>query len=296
MMIYLNAASQGVLWGIMGIGLYLTFRILRFADLTSEVSFTMGASVAVSLAAMGVNPFIATIAALFAGMIAGLVTGLLMTIFDIPSLLAGIITLTGFYSINLRIMGKPNVSLRNITTIYESLSVFMQTDLVQRTFIGLLTVLLVVAFLSFFFKTDFGQAVIATGDNEIMANALGISTTSMKRFALLLANGIIGLAGALVAQDNGYADISMGNGTVVVALSSIVIGEVIFKNLTLPLRLLSIVLGAVIYRLILVFVLQLGFNANDFKLISATVLAIFLAMPSITKRLRQNHNKGGAKV
>lgn len=292
MMIYFNAMSQGILWGIMGIGLYITFRILRFADLTSEVAFTMGASVAVALATNGVNPFIATLVAILGGMFAGYVTGLLMTLFDIPSLLAGIITLTGFYSINLRIMGKPNVSLRGVSTIYESLESLLATNLFQRSFIGLVTVFVVVLLLSYFFKTDFGQSVIATGDNEIMANALGIRTPKTKRFALVLANGIIGLAGALIAQDNGYADISMGTGTVVVALSSIVIGEVLLKNLTLPLRLISIVIGSIIYRLILVFVLQLGFNANDFKLISAFVLAIFLALPSITNRFK-SLKKGG---
>lgn len=286
MTIYLNAMSQGLLWGIMGIGLYITFRILRFADLTSEASFTMGASVAVALATQGVNPYIATLVAIFGGMFAGYVTGLLMTLFDIPSLLAGIITLTGFYSINLRVMGKPNVSLRGVQTVYRALEEFSTNSLIQRTVIAVLMIAIVVGLLAHFFNTDFGQAVIATGDNEIMANSLGITTTRMKRFALVLANGIIGLSGALVAQDNGFADISMGTGTVVVALSSIVIGEVIFKNLTLPLRLLSIVLGSVLYRLILVFVLQLGLNANDFRLISATVLAIFLAFPSISKKLK----------
>ncbi|MDT2767528.1 ABC transporter substrate binding protein [Globicatella sulfidifaciens] len=292
--IYFNAMSQGILWGIMGIGLYITFRILRFADLTSEVSFTMGASVAVALASSGVHPLVATVIAILGGMVAGYVTGLLMTLFDIPSLLAGIITLTGFYSINLRIMGKPNVSFRGLSTIYDTLSGLFASDILQRTLIGLATVGIVILLLALFFKTDFGQAVIATGDNEIMADALGISTARMKRFALVLANGIIGLSGALIAQDNGYADISMGVGTVVVALSSIVIGEVLLKNLTLPLRLLSIVAGSIVYRLILVYVLQLGFNANDFKLISATVLAIFLALPSISKRFK-NLKKGGAQ-
>ncbi|MBD3948238.1 ABC transporter permease [Tuanshanicoccus lijuaniae] len=296
MTIYLNAMSQGVLWGIMGIGLYITFRILRFADLTSEASFTMGVSVAVSLITQGVSPILATVAAIFGGMLTGYVTGLLMTLFDIPSLLAGIITLTGFYSINLRIMGKPNVSLRRLATIYdEGIATLFQSTLVQRTVIGLMIVMIVVLLLSFFFRTDLGQAMIATGDNEIMAKSLGIKTASMKRFALVLANGIIGLAGALVAQDNSFGDISMGTGTVVVALSSIVIGEVLLKQLTMPLRLLAIVLGSVIYRVILVFVLQLGFNANDFRLISAIVLAIFLAFPTISISVRQAiSTKGGA--
>lgn len=283
---YLNAVSQGVLWGIMGIGLYITFRILRFADLTAEAAFTMGASVAVFLSIEGVHPFIATLAAIGGGMLAGLVTGILMTYFDIPSLLAGIITLTGFYSINLRVMGKPNLSLRNVTTLFQSLSLWLTTPLAQRTLIGLIFVLMIITLLGIFFKTDFGQSVIATGDNEVMAESLGINTKGMKIFALILSNGIIGLSGALVAQDNGFSDISMGTGTVVIALSAIVIGEILFKNATLIQRLVAIVIGAILYRLILVFVLQLGFNANDFRLISASILALFLAIPTLKKKMK----------
>lgn len=291
MTIYLNAMSQGLLWGIMGIGLYITFRILRFADLTSEASFTMGASVAVALASQGVNPTIATLAAIIGGMLAGLVTGFLMTFFDIPSLLAGIITLTGFYSINLRVMGKPNVSFRGTTTIYQTLETYLSTPLGQRTVVGLFVALLVIGLLTYFFTTDFGQAVIATGDNEVMANSLGIATNVMKIVALVIANGIIGLAGALVAQDTGFSDVSMGTGTVVTALSAIVIGEVFFRNATLVQRLFAILLGAIVYRLILVLVLRLGFNANDFRLISALVLAIFLALPALKNKL--SFTKGG---
>lgn len=284
MTIYLNAISQGLLWGIMGIGLYITFRILRFADLTAEASFLMGASVSVALAVQGLHPVLATLAAVGGGMLAGLVTGLLMTVFNIPSLLSGIITLTGFYSINLRIMGKPNVSFRGSQTIYQVLEHIFETPLGQRSLIGIVSALLVIGFLSYFFKTDLGQAVIATGDNEVMADALGIHTRGMKIFALVLSNGIIGLAGALVAQDTGFSDMSMGTGTVVTALSAIVIGEVLLRDATLVKRLFAIIIGAILYRLILVAVLRLGFNSNDFRLISATVLAIFLALPTIKSK------------
>lgn len=289
MTIYLSAISQGFLWGIMGIGLYITFRILRFADLTAEASFTMGAAIAVSLAVEGVHPMIATLSAVLGGMGAGLITGFLMTYFDIPSLLAGIITLTAFYSINLRVMGKPNLSLRNVSTLFQSISKWVTTPIAQRSFIGILFLVIMISLLGLFFKTDLGQAVIATGDNEVMAYSLGINTKGMKIFALVLSNGIIGMSGALVAQDNGVADISMGSGTVVIALSAIVIGEILFKNATLIQRLVAIVIGAVVYRIILVLVLQLGFNANDFRLISATILALFLAVPALQQRL-----KGGA--
>ncbi|MGO4941496.1 ABC transporter permease [Ruoffia tabacinasalis] len=294
MSIYFSAVYQGILWGIMGLGLYISFRILRFADLTSEASFTLGAASAVTLITMGVNPIIATFASIITGMLAGLVTGLLTTYFDIPALLASIISLTGFYSINLRVMGSPNLSLRGFDTIYSYLSEVIESVQYQRAIVGLIVVLLVILFMTYLFKTDLGQAIIATGDNEIMAASFGIKTSTMKRLALMFANGFIALSGALVAQDNGFSDVQMGTGTVVVAMSSIVIGEVIFrKQMKLSGRFISIVVGSVIYRLIIVFVLQLGFNPNDFRLISALVLAIFLALPAISKKMGLNKAKLG---
>ncbi|MFL2128137.1 ABC transporter permease [Ruoffia sp. FAM 26255] len=294
MSIYFSAVYQGILWGIMGLGLYISFRILRFADLTSEASFTLGAASAVTLITMGVNPIIATFASIITGMLAGLVTGLLTTYFDIPALLASIISLTGFYSINLRVMGSPNLSLRGFDTIYSYLSEVIESVQYQRAIVGLIVVLLVILFMTYLFKTDLGQAIIATGDNEIMAASFGIKTNTMKRLALMFANGFIALSGALVAQDNGFSDVQMGTGTVVVAMSSIVIGEVIFrKQMKLSGRFISIVVGSVIYRLIIVFVLQLGFNPNDFRLISALVLAIFLALPAISKKMGLNKAKLG---
>ncbi|MGO3201602.1 MAG: ABC transporter permease [Ruoffia tabacinasalis] len=294
MSIYFSAVYQGILWGIMGLGLYISFRILRFADLTSEASFTLGAASAVTLITMGVNPIIATFASIITGMLAGLVTGLLTTYFDIPALLASIISLTGFYSINLRVMGSPNLSLRGFDTIYSYLSEVIDSVQYQRAIVGLIVVLLVILFMTYLFKTDLGQAIIATGDNEIMAASFGIKTNTMKRLALMFANGFIALSGALVAQDNGFSDVQMGTGTVVVAMSSIVIGEVIFrKQMKLSGRFISIVVGSVIYRLIIVFVLQLGFNPNDFRLISALVLAIFLALPAISKKMGLNKAKLG---
>ncbi|MGO1491646.1 MAG: ABC transporter permease [Ruoffia tabacinasalis] len=294
MSIYFSAVYQGILWGIMGLGLYISFRILRFADLTSEASFTLGAASAVTLITMGVNPIIATFASIITGMLAGLVTGLLTTYFDIPALLASIISLTGFYSINLRVMGSPNLSLRGFDTIYSYLSEVVESVQYQRAIVGLIVVLLVILFMTYLFKTDLGQAIIATGDNEIMAASFGIKTNTMKRLALMFANGFIALSGALVAQDNGFSDVQTGTGTVVVAMSSIVIGEVIFrKQMKLSGRFISIVVGSVIYRLIIVFVLQLGFNPNDFRLISALVLAIFLALPAISKKMGLNKAKLG---
>lgn len=287
MTIYLSAIYQGVLWSIMGLGLYISFRILRFADLTSEASFTMGAATAVTLITLGVHPFIATLASIITGMITGFITGALTTYFEIPGLLASIITLTAFYSINLRVMGSPNLSLRGFDTLYSIISPLIESMQTQRFIIGIIFTLIVIAFMSFLFRTDLGQAIIATGDNEIMAGSLGIKTDQMKRLALMFANGFIALSGALVSQDNGFSDIQMGSGTVVVAMASIVIGEVLFRRqLSLPYRFVSIVVGSIIYRVIIVFVLRLGFNPTDFKLISAFILALFLAFPVVSKKLK----------
>lgn len=285
MSIYISAMTQGILWSIMGIGLFISFRILRFADLTSEVAFTIGAATSVTAITHHVHPIVATLIAIIAGMIAGLITGILMTYFDIPSLLAGIITLTGLYSINLRIMGRANLSLRGFETVFDLWSTHAN---LQRFVVGIFCVMLCVVTLSFFFKTDLGQAMIATGDNEVMAHSLGISTSRMKCLALMLSNGMIGLSGAILAQSDGRADISMGAGTVIVGLASIIMGELFFRRqMKISGRLITIVIGAILYRTLLVFVLQLGFEPSDFKLISATLLAVFLALPGMKRRFNK---------
>ncbi|EPH12748.1 ABC transporter permease [Facklamia hominis] len=292
MALYYSACIQGILWSLMGMGLYISFRILGFADLTSEASFTLGAGVAAILIQSGYSPLLATLLAIGAGMLAGLVTGWLTTFLAIPGLLASIITMTGLYSVSLRVMGQPNLSLRGSETLFSLLEQLIPSSDLARLVLGLIFVLLVVAMLSLLFKMDLGQALVATGDNRIMADSLGINTHRMLRLALMLSNGLIALSGALVAQDNGFADIQLGNGTVVIAFSAIVIGEVIFRQqLSLTKRLMTVVLGAVIYRLILVAVLQLGFNANDFRFLSAFVLVLFLAGPNLIKRYFRQ--KGG---
>lgn len=292
MALYYSACIQGILWSLMGMGLYISFRILGFADLTSEASFTLGAGVAAILIQSGYSPLLATLLAIGAGMLAGLVTGWLTTFLAIPGLLASIITMTGLYSVSLRVMGQPNLSLRGSETLFSLMEQVVASSDLARLVLGLVFALVVVAMLSLLFKTDLGQALVATGDNWIMADSLGINTHRMLRLALMLSNGLIALSGALVAQDNGFADIQLGNGTVVIAFSAIVIGEVIFRQqLSLTKRLMTVVLGAIIYRLILVAVLQLGFNANDFRFLSAFVLVLFLAGPNLIKRYFRQ--KGG---
>lgn len=283
MNLIVSAIGQGLLWALLGLGLYLTFRILNFADMTVEGTFPLGAAVAVANLAHGMSPYLATFLALLVGMIAGLVTGLLYTKGKIPILLAGILTMTAIYSINLRIMGGSNISLIGKKTLLNNEFLKSLPQYFNSVVLGVIVVVIITGILVFFLNTDFGQAFIATGDNPKMAKSLGIYTDSMIIIGLMLSNGIVALCGALIAQNNGYADINMGIGTIVIALASIIIGEVAFGELTLNQRLVAVTLGSIIYRLILLAVLQLGFSANDLNLISSIVLALCMMLPQLEK-------------
>lgn len=285
MNLIVSSIGQGLLWALLGLGLYLTFRILDFADMTVEGTFPLGAASAVAAITHGVNPFVATLIAIGAGMIAGLITGLLYTKGKIPSLLAGILTMTAAYSVNLRIMGKSNVSLLGQQTLFSG--DFMQglPQYFDSVLLGVIVIAIVTVLLIFFLATDYGQAFIATGDNPTMAKSLGIHTDTMVIVGLMVSNGMVGLCGALIAQNNGYADINMGIGTIVIALASIIIGEVAFGELTLNQRLVAVTLGSIIYRIILLAVLQLGFSANDLNLISSVVLAICMMLPQLEEHV-----------
>ena len=288
-----SAIGQGLLWALLGIGLYLTFRILNFADMTVEGTFPLGAAVAVTAITHGISPLGATVLAALAGMAAGLITGLLCTKAKIDSLLAGILTMTAAYSVNLRIMGKSNVSLLGKQTLLTPLRNLPQYF--DSVFLGLIVILIITAGLIFFLQTDFGQAFIATGDNPVMAKSLGIKTDLMVIIGLMLSNALVGLCGALIAQSNGYADINMGIGTIVIALASIIIWEVAFGDLTLNQRLVAVTLGSIIYRLILLAVLQLGFSTNDLNLISSIVLALCMMLPRLNNvlHIKEPFVKGG---
>lgn len=283
MNLIVSAIGQGLLWALLGLGLYLTFRILNFADMTVEGTFPLGAAVAVANLAHGMSPYLATFLALLAGMLAGVVTGLLYTKGKIPILLAGILTMTAIYSINLRIMGGSNISLIGKKTLLNNEFLKSLPQYFNSVVLGVIVVVIITGILVFFLNTDFGQAFIATGDNPKMAKSLGIYTDSMIIIGLMLSNGIVALCGALIAQNNGYADINMGIGTIVIALASIIIGEVAFGELTLNQRLVAVTLGSIIYRLILLAVLQLGFSANDLNLISSIVLALCMMLPQLEK-------------
>lgn len=286
MNLIVSAIGQGFLWGLLGLGLFLSFRIMNTTDMTVEGTFPLGAAVSVSLIVQGTNPFLATLAAFGAGALAGLVTALLITKGNIPSLLAGILTMTGIYSIDLMVMGKSNVSLLGKKTIYSLAFLQKLPQYFDSVVAGTILMVLVTCDLIWFLSTDFGQAFIATGDNPQMAKSQGISPQQMTVAGLMISNGLVGLCGAVVAQSNGYADVNMGMGTIVIALASIIISEVVFRNLGLASRLFAVSLGSSIYRLLLLAVLQVGLSSNNLNLISSLVLAACMMLPQVEEKLR----------
>ncbi|WP_157455541.1 ABC transporter permease [Carnobacterium maltaromaticum] len=284
--ILLSSVSQGLLWSIMAIGVYLTYRILDIADLTAEASFPLGAAICASQIVAGMSPVLATLLGLVGGMVAGLVSGLLHTKLKIPALLTGILTMTALYSINLRIMGQANVSLLGKETVMRMLTTMGMDSQMAVLAVGGIFVAIVIIFLYLFFSTEIGLAIHATGDNNEMSEANGINTDTMKIMGYMISNGLIALSGALMAQNNGYADISMGVGTIVIGLASIIISEVIFNNVSFVKRLFVIIIGSIIYRLIIAGVLELGVAPTDLKLFSAIILTICLASPLLRSKLR----------
>lgn len=263
----LSTINQGLLWAILGLGIFMTFRILNFPDMTTEGSFPLGGAVAVTLITQGVNPVIATFVAFLAGCVAGLVTGLLYTKGKIPTLLAGILVMTSCNSVMLMIMGRANLGL-------------LGADKLKSTWISVSAVLLVLMLIFYFLNTNLGQAFIATGDNVEMAQSFGINTGRMEVLGLVVSNGVIALSGALISQNDGYADVSKGIGVIVIGLASIIIGEVFFGNVSLFERLFAIVIGSIFYQFLILAVIKLGFNTNYLKLFSAIVLAICLIIPT----------------
>ena len=287
MNILVSAIGQGLLWATLGIGLFLTFRILDFPDMTVEGTFPLGAATAVTLISNGMNPGLASLIAAGAGALAGLVTGLIYTKGKVPILLAGILTMTAVYSINLRIMGQANRSLLGKGTLFSADFLDFLPKNFPTVVVGLVIIVVVTAATAIFLQTELGQAFIVTGDNRAMARSLGVNTDNMTIMGLMISNGLIGLGGALVAQNNGFADVNMGIGIIVVALASIIIGEVVFTDqMSLTDRLVTIVIGSVLYRFVLVIVLYLGFNANDLNLFSAVVLGIAFTLPQLRKVLK----------
>lgn len=273
-----GAAAQGIIWGIMAIGVYITFRVLDIADLTVDGSFGTGGAVLVMCTISGMNIYLAMLLAFLAGCLAGLATGIFHTVFGIPAILAGILTQLALYSINLRILGgKANqtVSARNYKLIVSL------GEINKSLIVGLVFSVVIIAILYWFFGTELGHSIRATGNNQAMARANGINTNINKIIGLMLSNGLVALAGALLSQYQGFADVNMGRGAIVIGLAAVIIGEVVlgkvFKNFAL--RLFACVVGGIIYYIVITIVLRLGLNANDLKLFSALVVAMFLGVP-----------------
>lgn len=285
-----GALSQGVLWGVMVLGVYITFRLLDIADMTCDGSFSLGGCVcAVLIVNFDVNPVVAMLIAILAGALAGCVTGLLHTVFEIPAILAGILTQYSLWSINLRIMGgKSNVPLLKSETIFSGL--VEMTGLRNATvalLVGIVLAVAVVVILYWFFGTELGASLRATGNNEHMIRALGADTKKTKLLALMIANGLVALSGALVCQSQKYADINMGTGAIVIGLASIVIGEVLFGRFkSFYMKLTSAIVGCCMYFLIRAVVLWLGLDPNDMKLLSAIIVALALATPVAVAKYR----------
>lgn len=284
-----GATSQGILWGIMALGVYVTFRVLNIADLTVDGSFATGGAVCAIFIVNGMHPVLAIIFAMLAGFLAGLITGLLIAKFEIPAILAGILTQIGLYSINLRIMGRSNLPLLQNGTIFKSISEMTGLSTVHATLlVGVIVCAIVIAVLYWFFGTEIGSAIRATGNNEKMVSALGVNIRTTKILGLMLSNGLVALSGALVTQSQGYADVKMGTGAIVIGLASIVIGEVIFgSKRSFITRLISIVVGSIIYRIIIAIVLQMGLNTDDLKLLTAVLVAVSLALPVLFNKQKQ---------
>lgn len=281
----LSTVSQGLLWAIMALGVFLTFRVLDIADLSVEGTFPLGAAVAATLIDAGHSVWFAMLIALIAGCIGGTVTALLTTKLKIPALLSGILTMIGLYSVNLMIMGKANVPLLRAETVFTlTENLFGVSSVVATLIVGLVATVIVGAIMYWFFGTVLGTAIRATGCNPQMARAQGINTNVMVILGLLISNSLVALSGALVAQSNGFADVGMGTGTIVIGLASVIIGEVLFGTRSFKNWLISVVLGSVVYRAVIAIVLELGMPPNDLKLFTAVLVAIALSLPLIKNK------------
>lgn len=276
-----GAVSLGLLWAVMTIGVYITYRILNIADLTVEGSIALGAAIAAQAIVSGANPYIASFISILGGMAAGLVTGILHTMLKIPALLSGILTMIALYSVNLRVLGKANLSLLRMETVYTALEKLGIESSWSVIIFGLISVALVIGFLYWFFGTELGCAIRATGNNPRMVRAQGINTNNMIILGLIISNGLVALSGALIAQYQSFSDVQMGTGSIVIGLASVIIGEVLFGKRSFLMRFVSIAFGAITYRIIIAFVLKLGMHSNDLKLFTAITVALALALPMI---------------
>ena len=300
-----SAVAQGLLWGLMALGVYITFRLLDIADLTVDGSFAVGGAVTVMLMMAGLPAWLATILAMLVGIVTGICTGFLHTKLGIPAILAGILTQFALYSVNLRIMGQSNrtASVRNFGMIFDSKTHgkgFLMSSLYiqEALLVGVIIAAIAIALFYWYFGTERGSAIRAVGSNAAMARAQGININSMKMIGLALSNGIVALAGGLMTQFQGTADVNMGRGAVVIGLAAIIIGEVLCdaifkKGCNFAVRLCFIVLGGVLYYIAMTVILWLRLDPNDLKLFTAIIVAIFLAVPNLQASSRNSFKRAG---
>lgn len=298
-----SSFSQGAVWAVMAIGVYITFRLLDIADLSAEGVFPLGGAIAAILITNGVNPFLATIAAFFGGGLAGLLAGWIHTKLNIAPLLTGILLQTGLYSINLHVMGgRSNLALLGQETIYTPIAEMLDLGKNESVIaLALIVLAIIITVLVLFLHTEIGLSLRSTGDNPRMSEANGINTNRMKTLGYMIGNGLIALAGAMIAQKDGFADIGMGIGTIVIGLASIIVSEVLLPNKSIGLRLASILLGSFVYRLIIDFILNqswIDIRPTDLRLFSAILLGFVLYFPEIQKyfnKRKKNATTGGAR-
>ena len=278
-----GAAAQGLIWGIMAIGVYITFRILDIADLTVDGTLCTGGAVCIMMMLSGHNVWVSMLVATGAGLLAGLATGIFHTFMGIPAILAGILTQLSLYSVNLKILGKANQAINvDKFNLLVSLRRVKGVSLTQNTlFIVAIMIVILIAILYWFFGTELGCSLRATGCNPSMSRAQGINTDRNKVLALMLSNGLVALSGALLTQYQGFADINMGRGSIVIGLAAVIIGEAIFSRIfrNFALKLLSVVFGSILYYLVLQVVIWMGIDTDLLKMLSALVVALFLAFP-----------------
>ena len=292
-----GAAAQGLIWGIMAIGVYITFRILDIADLTVDGTLCTGGAVCIMMMLSGHNVWVSMLAATGAGLLAGLATGIFHTFMGIPAILAGILTQLSLYSVNLKIMGKANQAINvDKFNLLVSLRRVKGVALTQNTlFIVAIMIVILIAVLYWFFGTELGCSLRATGCNPSMSRAQGINTDRNKVLGLMLSNGLVALSGALLTQYQGFADINMGRGSIVIGLAAVIIGEAIFSRIfrNFALKLLSVVFGSILYYLVLQIVIWMGIDTDLLKMLSALVVALFLAFPYWKGKYFTKAKKGG---
>ncbi len=293
-----GVAAQGLIWGIMAIGVYITYKILDVADLTVDGTMCTGGAVYIMLTMAGLPWPAALLGAFLAGLLAGLATGVFHTLCGIPAILAGILTQLALYSVNLRIMGQANRPINSIQyDVLLSSRDVRALSIQNPIFIGAIFVVVIIAVLYWFFGTELGSSLRATGANQNMARAQGINTSFSKVLGLMISNGLVALSGALLAQYQGFSDINMGRGAIVIGLAAVIIGEVIFSRVfhNFALKLFASVIGAVVYYVVIQVVLRMGLSTDDLKLLTALVVALFLAIPYWKGRYFTKHGKGQRK-